>query len=168
MTSAPTQLAPSLDVSLNVENSVTICEQCGQFPAKRRFCSNKCRQSAYRVSPTHGRNLLKQSIRRAIRRTEWTELKNRDKHLSFDGLFSGPSVNWAGPLGKRTLPELESDWQERRGLPPVRKCFDCHKPLAAARTMRCSPCREAKKTRFCRCGQALTEKRVRLCNKCKG
>jgi hypothetical protein len=80
----------TLGVCLPQDSSVT-CEHCRTNPAKSkgRFCSNACRQAAYRLSPAHRKNLDRQKTRRLDRRNRWVSARLRDKHFTFDGLFGG-------------------------------------------------------------------------------
>jgi hypothetical protein len=98
-------------VCSDTKDSVTNCEYCKTKRAKRKFCSNACRQAAYRNSDAYKRNLLKQGVRRLKRRNDWYAEKTRDKHLTFDGIFSGHEIESAGRLGDRTMPELQN-WEE--------------------------------------------------------
>ena len=82
-------------VCLHVNTSVTLCEECGEHPAKGRFCSGKCRQKAHRKSPAHI-TLLK---RKREQRLELKLKRFRDKYgarsLGIYG-WSGPVASWVG------------------------------------------------------------------------
>jgi hypothetical protein len=92
-----TGTSTTLEVRLPDEPGVT-CEHCQTNPAKSkgRFCSDACRQAAYRLSPAHRKNLDRQKTRRLDRRNRWVNARLRDKHFAFDGLFSG-HINDAVP-----------------------------------------------------------------------
>jgi hypothetical protein len=97
----------TLRVSLNVENSVTTCGECGkQFtPANKlqRFCSSPCRQAAYRKSPAHFANLDGLRNQRRNRHNSWVRRRRAYKSLFFDGRDSGSFVASVPPLGMISL-----------------------------------------------------------------
>lgn len=93
----------ALEVCQPSNDSVTFCLHCKVNPAKRRFCSNACRQAAYRLSPAHRKNLDRQKTARLDRRNRWVSARFRDKHFTFDGLFGG-HINDAVP---RRLSDFE-------------------------------------------------------------
>ena len=86
----------TLDVCQNAEVGVTLCSHCGLRPAAKKFCSNVCRQAAYRLSPAHRRCLEKQKSKRLGRRNRWVAARRRGKSFTFDGL-SGGQMNMTVP-----------------------------------------------------------------------
>jgi len=90
----------TLDVCQNAEVGVTLCSHCGLRPATKKFCSNVCRQAAYRLSPAHSRWLEKQKSKRLARRNRWVAARFRDKSFTFDGLFGGQMNTTVPRLGE--------------------------------------------------------------------
>jgi hypothetical protein len=90
-------IATKPDVCPPEKQGVTLCP-CGQ-PARRRFCSNACRQAAHRSSDAHATNLKRLRDARAARRAAYELLKNgydarRNVYRSFTtttGIFGGPT-----------------------------------------------------------------------------
>ena len=91
-------------VSPQAKDSVThLCEECGTVPARLRFCSNKCRQAAYRKSPAHKAQLKKLVDARKRRRENHYAHTNRARALgSFRG-YSGPTTPGVPRLGDLKL-----------------------------------------------------------------
>jgi len=89
----------SLDVCQHAENSVTLCP-CGK-PALRKFCSNACRQAAYRKSTAHMENLKRLRDARRARKNDYIALKNAsykrlNAHRGFTqqtGIYGGPAAS---------------------------------------------------------------------------
>ncbi len=65
----------SLEVCQQPEHSVTLCP-CGK-PARRKFCSNACRQAAHRSGDAHAANLKRLRDAREARRAAYKALKNK-------------------------------------------------------------------------------------------
>lgn len=88
------------------------CAKCSkEFQPKRssaRFCSSKCRQSAYRKTDAgkaaSQRQGERMKVRYAFRKSQRFARLNRDRSLSFDGRFSGPAVTGVPSLGSMPLP----------------------------------------------------------------
>src|SRR5258706_5818163 len=87
-------------VCLHERPSVTdVCKRCGnEFVVTRAasYCSNACRQAAYRESPAHAELLANKArqaeFRKAERQIRWNiafASRNRNRALSFDGRYSG-------------------------------------------------------------------------------
>ena len=91
----------TLDVCQHSENSVTLCP-CGN-PAKKKYCSDTCRQKAYRTSAAFLANKKRWINARMARRAEWESRRHRDKHLTFDGLHGGNLVAGVPRLGDLNL-----------------------------------------------------------------
>jgi hypothetical protein len=83
---------------------VTTCECGTEFASRpgKKFCTNVCRQRAYRKSPAHEAILAGQKQQRLNRRNAWIQrrdlFENRYKYLSFDGRVSGPSNDYLPTL----------------------------------------------------------------------
>ena len=92
----------TLTVSPDAKDGVTQClrEGCTN-PAKKKFCSSACRQAAYRNSEAHKATLAKNRDWRLKRRNAYFALKNYDRALTFDGVYSGPSSSQT--LGRGSL-----------------------------------------------------------------
>jgi hypothetical protein len=79
-------------VCVSEKDGVTLCEHCGEGAASGRFCSNKCRQAAYRKSsPAYRAYLKRLKEARKQRRADHYQRKNRARAL---GTFRG----YGGPL----------------------------------------------------------------------
>jgi hypothetical protein len=87
-------------VCLNTKEAVTICVHCKSNPAKRLYCSNACRQAAYRLSPAYAEAKTRAKDRRLSRRNRWVAAKTRDKYLTFDGRRGGHNNHTVPPLGE--------------------------------------------------------------------
>lgn len=83
------------------ENSVTLCP-CGK-PARRKFCSNACRQAAYRKSTAHTDNLKRLCDGRKARRIDYYQRRNRSRALSPVRGYSGPVADGVPRLGDLKL-----------------------------------------------------------------
>lgn len=94
---SPTAATP--DVCQCAEHSVTLCP-CGK-PARRKFCSNACRQAAYRNSAAHTDNLKRLRDARRARKHDYIVLKNASyKRLNAyrgftpqTGIYGGPAAS---------------------------------------------------------------------------
>jgi hypothetical protein len=91
----------ALEVCQQAEHSVTLCP-CGK-PARRKFCSNACRQAAYRISTAHTDNLKRLRDARRARRADYYQRRNRYKALSPLRGYSGPTVSGVPRLGALKL-----------------------------------------------------------------
>jgi hypothetical protein len=99
----------ALPVRPNGNPSVTICVACGANPARRKFCSNACRQSAYRKSAAHTACLKRDKDWRSSRRRAWQATRVRNCAINPLVQFSGPSNDsvprlgnfWISPDGTR-------------------------------------------------------------------
>jgi|SRR6516164_4043409 hypothetical protein len=93
-------------VSSNAELSVTnACEQCGatfERDRRKRFCSNACRQAAYRKSAAYTGTLAKKKEQRLRRRNAYFKRRYRFKTL-FLGCHSGPIATDVPRLGMLDL-----------------------------------------------------------------
>lgn len=78
-----------------METGVTLCEQCLAHPAKDRFCSNKCRQAAYRKSPAYKALLKTKKDQRFERKLKRFRDKYGARSLGING-WSGPVAGWVG------------------------------------------------------------------------
>jgi hypothetical protein len=105
-----------LEVCPDEKDSVTLCAECGVKPAIRKFCSNACRQAAYRKSPAHAACLRRDKDWRKARRRAWRRERLRFCAINPLVQFSGPSNDvvprlgdfWISPEGKRlNLPQKE-------------------------------------------------------------
>ena len=97
---------PRMDETLTVcpdaKDGVTQCQREGcTNPAKKKFCSSACRQAVYRNSEAHKATLAKNRDWRLKRRNAYFALKNRDRALTFDPVYSGPSSSQT--LGRGSL-----------------------------------------------------------------
>lgn len=144
MTQASSTNLISLEVCPNVNaddigvTPSTLCEYCGMKPAKRKFCSNACRQARYRskqhdiricqqckAKPARQKFCSKecsqefQKAARLAKRTRWVTAKIRDKSMSFDGRFGGHDVKSVPPLGSFEKLSPEDRFVER-----IREAFD--------------------------------------------
>lgn len=92
-----------LMVSPDAKDGVTQrCQREGcTNAAKKKFCSSACRQAAYRNSEAHKAILAKDREWRLRRRNAYFALKNRDRALTFDPVYSGPSSSQT--LGRGSL-----------------------------------------------------------------
>ena len=86
-------LTELLEVCLDRKTVLRNCEKCGvEFePVKRqRFCSNACRQAAYRERPAY--LAIKNEAKRARQELKNEEFKSLYRYCSigFDGRYSGP------------------------------------------------------------------------------
>lgn len=103
----------TLGVSPSDIPSVTIqCSECQtQFTpqGRQKFCTNVCRQRAYRKSPAHRAQLDGVRNQRRNRRAAWHVRKNRHKYLSFDGRYSGPLANGVPSLGMLDLKNFSKE-----------------------------------------------------------
>jgi len=96
--------APQAVVFPPAEDSVThLCEQCGAAPARSRFCSGKCRQSAYRKSSAHAAQLEKLRDARQRRREDHYTRANRARVLGSVRGYSGPTTPGVPRLGELKL-----------------------------------------------------------------
>jgi hypothetical protein len=88
-------------VSKNVKDSVTVCS-CGvEFPTQgnKKFCSDACRQKAYRTSSAHAAVKLGKKNQRLNRRWAWVKRRMRDKYLNNLSTLAGAEANGVLPLG---------------------------------------------------------------------
>ena len=106
----------TLEPCLIINDGVTFCEHCKVHPAKRKFCSNACRQAAYRLSPAYEGSKAKHRLHSFNRRQRWIAAKTRDKHIVFDGRYGGHEAT--------TVPALRDferkkylDWEALHGTP---------------------------------------------------
>lgn len=102
----------TLEPCLVINDGVTICEHCKVHPAKRKFCSNACRQAAYRLSPAYEGSKAKHRLDNFNRRVRWAAAKFRDKHLTFDGRRGGHINSAVPPLsqferGRRSVKDVK-------------------------------------------------------------
>jgi hypothetical protein len=91
--SEPQVLPHTLEVCPDTTTVLRNCEKCGvEFkPVKRqRFCSNGCKQAAYRASPAYQARLYKKRCERWAPRNEKFQRRNRARSLGFDGRYGGP------------------------------------------------------------------------------
>ena len=95
------EMVATVDVCQQAKRSVTLCP-CGK-PARKKFCSGACRQAAHRTSPAFLANKKRWENARIARHAEWESRRNRDKHLTFDGLRSGNLVAGVPRLGDLNL-----------------------------------------------------------------
>ncbi len=93
--------AITLDVCQHAENSVTLCF-CGK-PARKKFCSNACRQAAYRTSAAHIASLKRLRDARTARRADHYQRRNRDRALNSVRGYSGPVADGVPRLGDLNL-----------------------------------------------------------------
>jgi hypothetical protein len=91
----------SLDVCQHTKHSVTLCP-CGK-PARKKFCSNACRQAAYRTSAAHVANLKRLRDARIARRADHYQRRNRGRALSPVRGYSGPVADGVPRLGDLNL-----------------------------------------------------------------
>jgi hypothetical protein len=78
----------TLPVFPSAEICYALCVQCGQRPAKMKYCSSACRQRAYynrKAAPARARKL------------ENYFRKNRSRSLGFDGRYGGPAMPGFAP-----------------------------------------------------------------------
>lgn len=95
----------TLMVSLDAKDGVTQrCQRQGcTNAAKKKFCSSTCRQAAYRSSEAYKSILVRDREWRSRRRNAYFALKNRDRAVTFDPVYSGPSSSQTfrrGSLGR--------------------------------------------------------------------
>jgi CDGSH-type Zn-finger protein len=91
----------SLDVCQHAENSVTLCP-CGKA-AKKKYCSDACRQKAYRTSAAFLANKKRWEDARMARRADHYQRRNRSRALSPLHGYSGPVVDGVPRLGDLNL-----------------------------------------------------------------
>jgi CDGSH-type Zn-finger protein len=91
----------SLDVCQHAENSVTLCP-CGN-PAKKKYCSDACRQKAYRTSAAFLANKKRWENARTARRVDHYQRRNRSRALSPVRGYSGPVADGVPRLGDLNL-----------------------------------------------------------------
>jgi CDGSH-type Zn-finger protein len=96
-----TAITTTLDVCQHAENSVTLCF-CGK-PARKKFCSNACRQAAYRTSEAHIASLKRLRDARTARRADHYQRRNRDRALNSVRGYSGPVADGVPRLGDLNL-----------------------------------------------------------------
>jgi hypothetical protein len=97
--SDPTKMR--VEVCQQAEHSVTHCP-CGK-PARRKFCSNACRQAAYRNSAAHTDNLKRLRDARRARRADYYQRRNRSRALAPVRGYSGPIADGVPRLGALKL-----------------------------------------------------------------
>jgi hypothetical protein len=112
-------LQTALGVSQVLKDSVTaVCPECQSsfetvlFKTGRQqktFCSDGCRQSAYRKSPAHRKVLDGFKNQRFNRRMAHIKRANAFKYLSFDGRHSGPAAVGVPPLGALDLERFSKE-----------------------------------------------------------
>lgn len=95
---------PTLEARPSPNPSVTAtkCLHCEkEFAPKpnQKFCSNACRQKAYRLSPAHRKSLQGQKHQRMNRRNDWTKRRRAYMSLAFDGRHSGSIIGTVPALG---------------------------------------------------------------------
>jgi len=91
---------------LHDKPSVTPCAHIGcTNPAKKngKFCSNGCRQAAYRTSPAHLKNLKRFKNARLKRRADYYQRTNRARALSSVRGYGGPITSGVPVLGTLNL-----------------------------------------------------------------
>ncbi len=75
---------------------------------QRSFCSDACRQTAYRKSPAHRACLDGLKNQRMNRRNAQTRRKNRDKAFYLD-CYSGPTVDGVPSVGMLNLKQFSKE-----------------------------------------------------------
>ena len=88
------------------KGELPLCAECGVTPIRRKgakFCSNACRQAAYRKSPAHARALKRLADARTLRRKTWEQRRQRDKALGVFRGYGGPEVSGVPTLGMLDL-----------------------------------------------------------------
>ena len=75
---------------------------------QRSFCSDACRQTAYRKSPAHRTCLNGLKNQRQNRRNAQTRRKNRDKAFYLD-CYSGPVVDGVPSVGMLDLKQFSKE-----------------------------------------------------------
>jgi len=75
---------------------------------QRSFCSDACRQAAYRKSPAHRKCLDGFKNQRQNRRNTQTRRKNRDKAFYLD-CYSGPVVDGVPSVGMLDLKQFSKE-----------------------------------------------------------
>ena len=93
--------AQTLDVCQHAENSVTLCN-CGKA-AKKKYCSDACRQKAYRTSAAFLANKKRWEDARMARRADHYQRRNRSRALSPLHGYSGPVAGGVPRLGDLNL-----------------------------------------------------------------
>lgn len=130
------QLAKAKALALKIENSKQrvgpelTCKRSSCLktfvPAnqQQRFCSNACRQAAYRLSDAHKSACKARKCDFRARRETYYALKHRDRTQSFDGRRSGQVVT--------CLPQLSSLRRAWRGKThiPVDECIKSFSRIA--------------------------------------
>jgi len=87
----------SLDVCQHAENSVALCP-CGKA-AKKKYCSDACRQKAYRTGAAHVANLKRLRDARRARKNDYIALKNASyKRLNAHRGFTQQTGIYGGPV----------------------------------------------------------------------
>jgi hypothetical protein len=81
---------------------------------QRIFCSDACRQTAYRKSPAHRACLNGLKNQRLNRRNTQVSRKNRDKAFSLDR-YSGPTVDGVPSVGMLNLKQFAKEFDETMG-----------------------------------------------------
>lgn len=120
------------DISVTTKTSSgNLCQYCGVKPAKKKFCSTKCRMTRHRsnlrivriclhckINPAKQFFCSKicradyQTALRLARRNLWVTAKIRDKSFSFDGRFGGHDLKSVPPLGSFEKLSLENHFVE--------------------------------------------------------
>jgi len=85
-----------LEVCLDTKTMLRNCEKCGvEFePVQRqRFCSNACKQAAYRESPNYQERLRQKrdaTLKQKLAAIDWKMAQRPYRSMSFDGRTAGP------------------------------------------------------------------------------
>ena len=99
------------------------CQRCGVSPVRVKFCSDACRQAAYREREAQYRatsaayaNLLEK--KQDAKDTKFASA-NRHRAIGFDGRYSGVGYEFAGDVKIPTAAHLINDglkplWKERK------------------------------------------------------
>ena len=113
------QTETALEVSPAPKDGVTaVCPACQTSfltiifrtgRQQRSFCSDACRQIAYRKSPAHRACLDGLKNQRLNRRNAQTRRKNAFKYFSFDGLHSGPDATGVPSIGMLNLKQFSKE-----------------------------------------------------------
>ena len=89
-----------MGLAKEVRVTIVTCLYCFKDTTRRKYCSDKCRQAAYRLSPAYRANLDRLIAFRLARRNRWVAAKARDKALGFDGRLSGHERDSVPPIGQ--------------------------------------------------------------------
>lgn len=113
LTNAPDSATIGLVNELTTKTSIVdtkvelpLCMECSVTPVSRKsakFCSNACRQTAYRKSPAHTKALKRLANARTLRRATWEHRRHRDKAMGVFRGYGGPEVSGVPRLGMLDL-----------------------------------------------------------------